>query len=95
MKQMVDKVNPIKKEFLTYQGYYSGITHKGEEYHADFEIGRYKKPRILKKGEVKPPDYNEFIQCHECGNIFALHETFVEPEIKDSLETVKSSFKLK
>ena len=42
-----EKGRPSKKEYLIYQGYYSGITHKGEEYHADFEIGRYKQPRIV------------------------------------------------
>jgi hypothetical protein len=42
-----DKGRTIKKEYLTYSGYFSGITHKGEEYHANFEIGKYKKPRIV------------------------------------------------
>src|SRR6188508_3347874 len=32
-----EKGRPTKKEYLTYQGYYSGITHKGEEYQANFE----------------------------------------------------------
>jgi hypothetical protein len=32
-----DKGRTIKKEFLTYSGYFSGITHRGEEYHANFE----------------------------------------------------------
>ena len=43
---------PTKREVLWYTGYYSGITHKGEEYHADFEIGRYWKPRIVKNGNI-------------------------------------------
>jgi len=47
-----EKGRPSKKEYLTYQGYYSGITHKGEEYHANFEIGRYKKPRIVHNGNI-------------------------------------------
>ena len=38
---------PTKKEYLTYQGYYSGLTHRGEEHHADFEIGKYEKPKII------------------------------------------------
>ena len=42
-----DKGRSIKKEYLTYQGYYSGITHKGGEHHADFTIGMYEKPRII------------------------------------------------
>jgi hypothetical protein len=42
-----DKGRTVKKEYLTYNGYFSGITHRGEEYHANFEIGIYKKPRIV------------------------------------------------
>jgi len=42
-----EKGRSTKKEFLTYAGYYSGITYRGEESHADFEIGRYEKPRIV------------------------------------------------
>lgn len=38
---------PTKKEYLTYLGYYSGLTHRGEEHHADFEIGKYQKPKII------------------------------------------------
>lgn len=48
-----DKGRPTKKEFLTYHGYYSGITHKGAEHHADFEIGKYKKPRIVHNGDIR------------------------------------------
>ena len=43
---------PIKTERLTYIGYYSGTTRKGEEYHADFEIGRYQRPRIVHNGNI-------------------------------------------
>lgn len=42
-----DKGRPTKKEYITYLGYYSGTTHKGEEYHANFEIGRYEIPKII------------------------------------------------
>lgn len=41
------KGRPARKEFLTYSGYYSGITHKGEKHHADFDIGKYQKPKII------------------------------------------------
>lgn len=58
----------------------------------EYEIHNKLKPRILKKGEQRPPDYEQFIQCWECGTVYPLHQTFVEPEIKDSLETVKSPF---
>src|SRR5688500_11629330 len=58
----------------------------------EYEIHNKLKPRILKKGDQRPPDYEQFIQCWECGTVYPLHQTFVEPEIKDSLETVKSPF---
>ena len=48
-----EKGQPIKKEYLTYLGYYSGITHKGEEYHADFEIGKYQRPKIVHNGNLR------------------------------------------
>lgn len=44
---------PIKKEYLTYRGYYNGTTRKGEQYHADFEIGKYDKPRIVHNSGVR------------------------------------------
>ena len=42
-----EKGRPTKKEYLTHQGYYSGLTHRGEEHHADFEMGKYEKPKII------------------------------------------------
>jgi hypothetical protein len=47
-----DKGRPTKKEYLTYLGYYSGTTHKGEEYHANFLIGKYEKPKIVPNGNL-------------------------------------------
>jgi hypothetical protein len=47
VSERVQNGKPTKKEYLTYSGYYSGITHKGEEYHANFEIGKYQKPKII------------------------------------------------
>jgi hypothetical protein len=44
---------PIKKEFLTYQGYYSGTTYNGEECHADFEIGKYDRPKIVHNSNLR------------------------------------------
>ena len=58
----------------------------------EYEIHNKLKPRIPKKGEQRPPDYEQWIQCWECGTVYPLHQTFVEPEIKDSLETVQSPF---
>lgn len=48
--------------------------------------------RILRKGEVKPPNHEDFIQCYECGNVFPIHETLTESKIKDSVETTESPF---
>jgi len=42
-----DKGKPTKKEYLTYQGYYKGKTHRGEGYNADFEIGKFQRPKII------------------------------------------------
>ena len=47
-----DKGKTTRKEYLTYSGYYRGTTHKGEEYHANFEIGRYQKPKIVHNGNI-------------------------------------------
>lgn len=41
-----DDGKPTKKEYLTYSGYYSGLTHKGGVHHANFEIGKYQRPKI-------------------------------------------------
>lgn len=58
----------------------------------EYEVHNKLKPRILKKGEVKPPDYDNFVQCWECGNIFPIYQSYPESEIKDSLETVQDPF---
>ena len=50
------------------------------------------KPRILKRDEIKPPDYDQFIQCHECGNVFPIYETHFEPKIKDPVQTTENPF---
>jgi hypothetical protein len=57
-----------------------------------YQIHNKLQPRILKKGEVKPPDYDEFVQCYECGNIYPIYQSYPETEIKDSEETVKTPF---
>ena len=48
-----DKGKSTRKEMLTYSGYYSGITHKGEEHHADFSIGTYQRPKIVSNGNLR------------------------------------------
>ena len=56
------------------------------------QINNKLQPRILKKGEVKPPDYDVFPQCYVCGTVSPLYEAVQEPEIKDSEETVQNPF---
>ena len=56
----------------------------------EYEIHNKLKPRILKKGEQRPPDYDQSIQCWECGNIFPIYQSYPETEIKDSEETVQT-----
>jgi len=51
--QKDDKGKPTRKEYLTYSGYYSGTTHKGEEFHASFEIGKYKRPKIVHNSGIR------------------------------------------
>ncbi len=58
----------------------------------EYEIHNNLKPRQLEKGQQKAPDYDQFIQCWECGNIFPIYEAHFEPKIKDSLETVNNPF---
>jgi hypothetical protein len=58
----------------------------------EYEIHNKLKPRILNKGEVKPPDYDDFVQCWECGNVYPIFQTYPESEIKDSLQTTDNPF---
>jgi hypothetical protein len=51
--------------------------------------------RILKKGEEKPPDYDQFLQCHSCGAIVPAHEGILESKIEESLETIDNPFQSK
>ena len=46
----------------------------------------------MKKYEPLPPDYDQFVQCYSCGNVFPVYEAHYESEIKDSLETVNNPF---
>jgi hypothetical protein len=38
--------------------------------------------KILGIGESRPADYDHWIQCHNCGQVYAKHETKVEPELE-------------
>jgi len=58
----------------------------------EYEIHNKLQPRMLEEGEVTPPDYDQFVQCYECGNVFPIYEAHYESEIKDSLETVRDPF---
>ena len=58
----------------------------------EYEIHNRLKPRILEKGEQKPPDYDQFIQCWECGNIYPIYQSYPETQIKDSVETTDNPF---
>lgn len=58
----------------------------------EYEIHNKLQPRILKKGEAKSPDYDQFVQCYECGNVFPIYEAHFESKITDSLQTVSNPF---
>lgn len=77
-----EKNRPTKKEFLTYQGYYSGTTHKGEEYHANFEIGRYEKPKIVPNSNIR---YNP-----KTGEAIGNEKALGGPETVYTIEVPKS-----
>ena len=42
-----DKGKPTKKEYLTYQGYYEVKDHRGVPDHANLEVGKYERPKIV------------------------------------------------
>jgi len=80
-------------------GFYAFVDFNGDEgklrecpHCLEYEIHNKLQPRILKKGEVKPPDYDMFVQCYSCGNVFPIYEAHYASEIKDSLETVNNPF---
>ena len=50
------------------------------------------QPRILKKDEPVPADYDQYIKCYSCGNVFPIYQAHIESQIKDSLETVDNPF---
>lgn len=39
------------------------------------------KPRVLMVDEVKPPDFDHWLQCQNCGTVYPKTETKIEPEI--------------
>ncbi len=42
-----DKGRLVKKEYLTYQGYYEVKDHRGVPDHANLEVGKYEKPKVV------------------------------------------------
>ena len=49
-------------------------------------------PKILKDGEEKKPDYDQFLSCYECGNTFPVWSAKFESKIKDFVETTDNPF---
>lgn len=58
----------------------------------EYEIHNKLGPKILTKGELPAPDHDNWMQCHSCGNVYPIHETYPESEITDSLQTVSNPF---
>lgn len=78
-------------------GFFAFVDFNGDEgkirecpHCLEYEIHNKLKPRILRKGEQRPPDYDQFIQCWECGSIYPIYQSYPETEIKDSEETVQN-----
>jgi hypothetical protein len=42
-----DKGRIVKKEYLTYQGYYEVTDHRGVPDHANLEVGKYERPKVV------------------------------------------------
>jgi hypothetical protein len=53
-----------------------------------FHVSARLGPRIMPLDEAtgkpipKPHDYNHWLECRNCGNVYAKHETKVEPELE-------------
>lgn len=57
------------------------------EYGFEIPLG----PRIYSDNK-KPADHDQWLQCHECGTIYPVHEVEKQTEIKDVVETTDSPF---
>jgi hypothetical protein len=42
-------------------------------------------------GQQRPPDYENYLQCHQCGNIIPVYEAASTPQIKNSTETIDNA----
>ena len=43
--------------------------------------------KIIMPGEQKQPDYEDWLQCHTCRNIYPVYEAKFDSKIKDFVET--------
>ena len=50
------------------------------------------KNRIYPKGQPIPPDNENWLQCHSCGEVYPIYEKKNEAMIKDFVETVDNPF---
>ena len=48
--------------------------------------------KILRPAEQKQPDYEDWLQCHTCGNIYPVYEAKFERKIKDFVKTTDNPF---
>jgi hypothetical protein len=49
-------------------------------------------PKILMPGEVRQPDYDEWLECPTCSLVIAKYEIEKEASIKDTVETLETPF---
>jgi len=49
-------------------------------------------PLIIMPGQVKQPDYDQFLQCARCAEIIPIYQTEPEPTIQDSVATIENPF---
>ncbi len=48
--------------------------------------------KILMPGEVRPDDYENYLECPTCYSVIPIHEGLKEETIKDAVETHESPF---
>ena len=58
----------------------------------EFEFKEPLGPRILLKGESKPTDYDQWLQCLACGNIYPIYEAKIESKLQDFIEVSDNPF---
>ena len=85
-----DKGKPTKKEYITYQGYYEVTDHRGVPFHANLEVGKYEKPKIVTNPSRKfNPETGEPIGSEF---IFSGSETVYTIEVPKSKTERKALF---